>query len=163
MFKVILVCTGNTCRSPMAEFILKDIAESSGTELAVSSAGLAVGASTSINSKSAEILSQKYNNKTHINKFIKDHTSMQLDQSMILDADEILTMTIDQANYVLELFPESAGKVKHLGLYRAHLPEPWKSRADVVDPFGNTLDVYNETYAHLKLLLEAWFDDHQQR
>ena len=40
---VVFVCTGNTCRSPMAQVIFKSLAEKAGLDCSVMSAGVAVG------------------------------------------------------------------------------------------------------------------------
>lgn len=144
----------------MAEYILMRIAAEDGKKLNIASAGLFAGNGSPINDKSAEILQKYYSDSNETEPFIKGHSSRQLTESMVEEADHILAMTKDHAEYLAEIYPEHAAKFTALGEYSKDLPEPWGSRLDVLDPFGSPLNVYDETYEQLKLLLEAWYGSH---
>jgi len=99
--KILILCTGNSCRSQMAHGFL----QSFDNRLEVYSAG--TEASGELNRKAVEVMQQ-------IGVDISGHTSDQVDQCLGTDWDYVITVC-DQANEACPFFP---GKVKtrlHVG------------------------------------------------
>jgi len=137
MQRILFVCTGNTCRSPMAEAILKN-KKIDGIE--VKSAGIfaANGAEASSNAK--KVLES--------NQISHDHRSTLLTNAEVDWADLILTMTAAHKFAIQQQFPRAIEKVFTL---KEFIGEEWDH--DVVDPFGGDLYVYQETYQELEALI----------
>ena len=131
MKKLIFVCTGNTCRSPMAEGLLRALLpEDSGWE--ISSAGVCAADGWPASENAVEAMREK---KIDISGL----TSTTLTPELIEAADLLITMTEGHRQAVLAAVPESDGKVfllKSFGIAQ--------SAADIFDPVGQTLDVYRQ-------------------
>lgn len=133
---VLFVCSGNTCRSPMAEALLA--AKMPG--LAVSSAGLAtvpglpasIGA---IDAMDAYGLNLDY------------HRSRQLSSYLLADADLVLCMGQSHKQTILSALPELADKVFTLGEYAG-------DAQDIADPFGGDAEEYAACAAQIAALVE---------
>ncbi len=135
MKNILFVCTGNTCRSSMAEAIFKNIIKEAGEEMKgikVKSAGLFVIPNQPASEKAIEIMKKKGINLTN-------HKTAQLTIKKIEEADLILTMTAEHKKSVINISPESKEKVFTLKEYG------FGNTGDILDPFGKNKKAYEKT------------------
>lgn len=141
---ILFVCTGNTCRSPMAEGLMKMMTQNE--NCTVSSAGLyADGAPAS---KEAILTMQGFGID------ISQHTSRQLTPEMIEEATLILTMTNAHRDMLLSITPQYKNKIRTLA--------DWADASeDVADPFGGDIQLYQQTADQILELLKKGWRKHQ--
>lgn len=142
--RLLLVCSGNTCRSPMAAALLRDLWQKAGPgwELTVDSAG--TGAFPGMPASDHAVAVMKGRGLD-----LSAHRSRAVPR--LNDYDLVLTMTRSHRDSIRSGQPEMAGRVLTLGEYAG-------SGTDVPDPFGGSLSDYQHTAAVLESVLQAVVD-----
>ncbi|SFI66843.1 arsenate reductase/protein-tyrosine-phosphatase family protein [Thermoflavimicrobium dichotomicum] len=109
MKRVLFVCTGNTCRSPMAEALLRKIADEENFPVEVQSAGVAAVNGSLASPQAIEVLKEK--------GIEHDHRSQEINEELIAWADYVLTMTSSHKQTLIQLFPQYVDKIYTLREY----------------------------------------------
>ena len=137
---VVFVCTGNTCRSPMAEYLFRRKTEDLGLyKLKVCSAGIRAKRGDTMNEKSAQILME---NGFDVSAF----TSRKIDKRMLKDSLAIVCMTDAQRDTLMELRWKA---LRDAGV--EEIENNVYSFADitgyqVLDPYGRDMDCYRYVF-----------------
>ena len=129
--KVLVICTGNTCRSPMAEGIFKSLIKENSLDFEISSAGTDAYDGDSVTNH-AEMALKK------MGIDISNHKSKLVHRDLIERVDLVLTMTKSHKETIIKKFPEAKNKVFLLNEYA------FEEFKDVVDPFGGTIIDYEK-------------------
>ena len=124
--KIVFVCTGNTCRSPMAAALMSKHM----CECEVFSAGVAVFGSAPASRHAIEVMKQE-------GLDISSHMSSGVSHELVSDAGLVLAMTNGHKESLLCHYPDCAHKIFTLGEYAG-------VGHDVMDPFGMGLDEYRK-------------------
>lgn len=142
VFNILIVCTGNICRSPIAERLLSlELLDSIQFPIRVTSAGIAA-----INGNSATPEMVKIAQKWGID--LNDHEARQIDQDVLESQDFILTMSNMQQEYILNMSREYRKKIHFFGesIDRTLIP----------DPYGLSKEDYFESAKLIKKAAKAW-------
>ena len=146
MKRILLVCTGNICRSPLAAALMQRAVQERGVDgIEVSSAGTGAwdGAPAS---EGAYLVGLEQGLD------LSGHRARLLTRDLVEQSDLILTMARHHRARVDELGGE--GRVFVLGEYAGRAGDA----AEVSDPFGGDLEVYRDTCAELSGLVAAAVD-----
>jgi len=135
---ILFVCTGNTCRSPIAEALLKS---RNIDGLQVRSAGIYASDGGRISQNSQLVLEEE--------KIPFTHAATSIDEALIDWADLVLTMTASHKHSLILGFPHAISKIY---MYKEFVtPEDVK---DVSDPYGGDLFTYKSTFRELQVLTD---------
>ncbi len=148
-WNVLFVCTGNTCRSPMAHAMMqKKISEKFG-QLSTGGRCPVVALSAGVSAYGGEPAS--HGASAAIRQFgstLDQHQSTQLNAALVEQADLILAMGQKHKHVIVSQWPSAASKV--------HLISP--DGGEISDPFGGPLEVYQKCAQQLDKHTNYWID-----
>ncbi|HUJ11937.1 MAG TPA: ribose 5-phosphate isomerase B [Verrucomicrobiae bacterium] len=134
MKKILFICTGNVCRSPMAAGLLKHMLRGRNDVQAVS-AGLGALDGSTATGAAIEVM-------TELGVDISSHISQSLNSDLVRQADFIFTMTRQQQDTIQALYPAAAEKTFLVREFEDSSPA---ENNDISDPIGQSIEVYRRT------------------
>jgi L-threonylcarbamoyladenylate synthase len=142
---ILFVCSGNTCRSPMAEALTRQLLADKleVPELELEKKGISVMSAGSFAFPGARATQQAQDAVRQMGADLSHHRSRPLTVELIHQADVIFTMSKNHAQQVMSLVPGAGEKVSTL--------DP---AGDIEDPIGGDIKLYKDLAGQLRTLIE---------
>ena len=135
--RILVVCVGNICRSPVGEAVLKSLLPTR----QVSSAGFQALVGRGVPETGAMVAGE-------LNIDITQHAARQLTHQLCVDNDLILVMERGHIDAVCAISPAARGKVMLYG--------QWLSQADIPDPYKQSREAFDHAYDLIQKSAQAW-------
>ncbi|MFW1773964.1 low molecular weight protein-tyrosine-phosphatase [Acinetobacter seifertii] len=133
---ILVVCVGNICRSPMAEYLLK----AQHPTLNISSAGISALVGYKADDKAIHCMDQ-------LRIDMRAHIARQLNAELIKQNDLILVMSNNQQKHIEQTWPFAKGKIFRLG--------HWQGQ-NVSDPYQHDQTFFDQTCSNIQSYVQDW-------
>ena len=141
--KIIFVCTGNTCRSPMAEMLLKNECKIRAWKtFTVTSAGISVKRGSVIHPNTVAVLEEK-------GIAVESFKTKRLTEKMMKDAYAIVCMTESQREYLLDARWHALRKIGEEEIENNVYSFSEFTGYEILDPYGKDVDCYRYVFGLL--------------
>jgi protein-tyrosine phosphatase len=138
---VLVLCLGNICRSPIAEYLLRDFTLKQKPGLIINSAGLTAMVGWPAHEHSVQLMQER-------NIDLSAHRAKQVTGEHVNAADLILVMDDQQRQMLTHDFPQSSGKTYRLGEF---------TDQDIPDPYGEPFPAFQHAFELIRTSLEPWY------
>jgi protein-tyrosine phosphatase len=136
---ILVVCTGNICRSPIAEYFLKKLLNDS--TIVVESAGTNAMVNFPADPNSCAVM--------HARGYdLSRHRAKQINHSLIARSDLVLVMDRTHKPWISLNFPQYLGRVFKLGF--------WEADADISDPYGRSQEHFERSCIDIEHHVNSW-------
>jgi len=148
---VLLVCTGNTCRSPMGQVLFEkriadklfcSVDEVEDHGVMVASAGVAAASGGRASAEAAQAMNQR-------SLDLSEHETQCVSDSLVGHADLILAMTSGHRDTIVAQWPDAAGKTSLL----------CRDGGEISDPIGGAVGLYVHCADQMDAHLRDWMED----
>ena len=136
--KILVVCVGNICRSPIGEALLQQ----QHPNLIVKSAGLSALVGEGADEKAIQVMDEW-------NVDMRSHRAQQLTQELMQTFDLVLCMSKDQESWMKQNYSSQRGKVYRIGYW---------INENVADPYKLPIEKFYESRELLNKAVESWKD-----
>lgn len=136
---ILVVCTGNICRSPMAEAVLKQRLRSQRKRIA--SAGIAALVGHPADPLAREVMQDH-------GQDLGEHRARQVNAALLSAADLVLALDESHRRWMVEQFPQYRGRIYKLG--------KWRGDRDVADPYRLPREAFEHAYLDIVECIGDW-------
>jgi protein-tyrosine phosphatase len=137
--RILIVCVGNICRSPTAEYLLRHHLSQAGAS--IGSAGLGALVDKPMDAMALQVMSEHGVDGTA-------HRARQLTPELLRDADLVLGMEREHVTRMMRLAPEASGKVMLL--------DRWGPGGDIPDPYRQSREAFDHVYQRIDHSVQQW-------
>lgn len=147
---IVFVCTGNTCRSPMAELLCRDllakrlgckVEELEDKGFRVASAGISAAMGSPPSSEAVQVMEE-------MGLDLGSHESQAVSEQLVRSADHILTMTRNHRQVLVDHWPQLAPRTRVLS----------HDESDISDPIGGPPSMYRACAEQILSELKIWMN-----
>ena len=147
-WNLLFICTGNICRSPMAEGLARDYGQRRGIPVTVAS-----GSTLGLLDRPAHKHAVKVMRELSLD--ISDHRSQPITSALVDVADHILVMEIQHAAKLRDRFPQTDGRIMLLGTFGGTV--------EIADPLGGWRGKFRKSRDEIRDCVETFVDRLPQR
>ncbi len=141
---ILFVCTGNVCRSPIAEYLLRERIQNNNLPFSVASAGTLKDYKSGISLFSGQLLQEAGIDASQ-------HASQPVTEKLLSESWLVLTMEKRHKDELLNRYPEFGFKIFTLSEYA-------NMEGDVDDPYGKELEDYQRAYSEISTRIDVIYN-----